>query len=276
MKEEKEDKSNPLIIGDINENNKEIISDSEKKEYEPVQTKKNIYKVEKELSPLIRKFKKYLRRIPKLKHISEQIENKYQIDTTCQKICMWIKFIIYYYAILYIILFEYFCLQTKEAREIENSKRKLEENEEDDNTVADYIFSLIVSIFFIFLTSSYTIAAFFSLYKRNIITGDFLYGKHLSDNLNLISTTKSVAGLTTALAYCNLYIFCYFNNLHIALYDVINFPEYDIGNGYNFLGIVKFTFLIVFGIISNTFEKIFCLKINDFGNSWKYLCLRQN
>ena len=275
--DEKEDKSNQLMKLDINdennENHEEINFYSEKKEYEPVPNKKSIYKLEKELSSHIRKFKKYLRRIPRLKYISEKIEDSYYINSTCQKILSWIKYIYYFYAIFCIFLFEYACLLTKEARKKEASKRKLEENEEDDTTVVDYILVLILSFVFIFLTSSYTIAAFFSLYKRNIIKGDLIYGKHQGDDINLISTTKSVAGLASALAYCNLYIFCYFNDMHMALYDVINFPEYDIGDGYNFLGIVRFLFLIVFGIISNSFEKIFCLRINDFGNSWKYLCL---
>ena len=278
--EEKEDKPNPSINVDINdksnENNKQIISDPEKIEYEPVPNKKSIYKLEKVLSLYSRKFKKYLRRIPRLKYISEKIANRYYIDSRCQKILTCIKYIYYYYAIIYIIFFEIVCFKTKEARINGASKRKLEENEEDDTTVVDYILVLILSFVFIFLTSSYTIAAFFSLYNRNIIKGDLIYGKHQGDDINLISTTKSVAGLASALAYCNLYIFCYFNDMHMALYDVINFPEYDIGDGYNFLGIVRFLFLIVFGIISNSFEKICCLKINDLGNSWKYLCMNNN
>ena len=124
----------------------------------------------------------------------------------------------------------------------------------------------------IFITSFYTIAVIYSLYKRNFVTGDLLYGKHLGDNLNLINTTKTISGMATVLSYCNLYIFIYFLEKSPILYDVVKFPEYDIGYGYNFLGIIKFIFLITFGIIANSFKKIFCIKINDFGNSWKYLC----
>ena len=112
----------------------------------------------------------------------------------------------------------------------------------------------------------------YSLYKRNFVTGDLLYGKHLGDNLNLINTTKTISGMATVLSYCNLYIFIYFIEKYPILYNVVKFPEYDIGYGYNFLGIIKFIFLITFGIIANSFKKIFCIKINDFGNSWKYLC----
>ena len=141
--EEKEDKPNPSINVDINdksnENNKQIISDPEKIEYEPVPNKKSIYKLEKVLSLYSRKFKKYLRRIPRLKYISEKIANRYYIDSRCQKILTCIKYIYYYYAIIYIIFFEIVCFKTKEARINGASKRKLEENEEDDTTVVDYI-----------------------------------------------------------------------------------------------------------------------------------------
>ena len=284
FEEEEDDKSHALIEVDLNkENNNNLTNDErqrnsissfEIKEYGPVQNKNDINKVEKELSPHIRNFKHYLRTLPKLKFVLDEIEQENKEITKCKKILINIKYIIYYIAITAILYFEYFCLKVKKVREEESKERKLEEDlEEYNRTILEFILAIFLAITFAYINSPYTIAVFYSLYKRNIITGDLIYGKHFADDLNLINTTKTIAGLAPVLAYCNLYIGNYWFEQHPALFDVVMFPEYDIGNGYNFLGLIKFTFLIVFGIISNSFEKIFCLKINDFGNSWKYLCL---
>lgn len=61
-------------------------------------------------------------------------------------------------------------------------------------------------------------------------------------------------------------------DFEIILFQVVKFPNINIGYGLNFMGVVKFSSLIIFGILSNCFEKIIKYKINDFGNSFKYLC----
>mgnify|MGYP006916135461 CR=1 FL=1 len=287
FEEEEDDKSNLLLEVDLNkkdsnnltndEKQKERISSFDIKEFKQAQNNNDnndINKVEKELSPHIRNFKHYLRTLPKLKFILDAKEKKSKETPKCKKILLNIKYVIYYLAIIIILYYEYYCLKVKKVREKEASERKLEEDSEEYNhTVFEFIIGIFLSMILIFFNSFYTIAVFYSLYKRNIITGDLLYGKHFGDDLNLINTTKTIAGLAPVLAYCNLYIGNYWFEQHPALFDVVMFPEYDIGHGYNFIGVVKFIFLIVFGIISNSFEKIFCLRINDFGNSWKYLCL---
>ena len=253
-----------------NENN---LNNQENEGIENISNKNNIDNIEKEISPHIRKFKKYLRKIPKFQFLLEKIQNRNDQLTNCQKILLVVRYIIYYFIIIFILIFEYYCFKTKEVREKERKRRRLDESDDlKTDSIIEYILSIFLMFILIFITSFYTIAVIYSLYKRNFVTGDLLYGKHLGDNLNLINTTKTISGMATVLSYCNLYIFIYFLEKSPILYDVVKFPEYDIGYGYNFLGIIKFIFLITFGIIANSFKKIFCIKSNDFGNSWKYLC----
>lgn len=280
-----DDKLNSLIENDIykinednyiiNEKQKIIniennINNHEEKGIEIISTQNNIDNIEKELSPHIRKFKKYLRKIPKYKFLFEKVKNRNDILTNCQKIKLYIRYIIYYIVIIFIVFYEFICIKTKEERDKENARRKLEEN--DDDSLFEFILSFFLIFILIFIFSFYTIAVIYSLYWRNFVSGDLLYGKHLGDNLNLTNTTKTISGLATVLSYCNFYMYYYLIKNHPKLYDFVKFPEYDIGRGYNFFGVIRFSFLIIFGIIANSFKKIFCFKISDFGSTWKYLC----
>lgn len=296
-----EEKNNKLLSSDKNDNNNLELNNNEinneeneneinkenndKNQYqnnnyyikmrnqESIQIKKDINKIEKELSPYVREFKKAMRKIPKSIYLKEQfIDKSYIKKTICQKILSCLKQTVFFIATFLILIFEMVCLGKKEY----NKERKLEENNNKTDTFWEFIMSIFITFGFIILNSSYTIAVFYSLYNRRIITGDLLYGKHLGDNISLIETTKTISGFAFVLSYCNLFIFFKTSKDNFAIFfEVIIFPDYEIGN-LSFLGTIKLLLIFILGIFTNSFEKIFSWKINDHGNVMKYFCKDNN
>ena len=268
--EEENDKSNQLINNEnnLNQNLVEIKTNENNGTKENKNLKCCYNRQENQLSYHIRKFKKCIRKIPKLKFLIDKVEKEHKPATKCQNCLLYLKYIIYYFAVIIIIVFDSLCLKYKDK--VKPEKKDGQDPNRPDTTL-EFILAFLISFLFIFCNSSYTIAVIYSIYKRKIITDDLIYGKHSGDNLNLINTTKAISGLVTVLAYCNLYWYYYYFDIEIILFQVVQFPNFNIGLGLNFMGVIKFSFLIIFGILSNSFEKIFGYKINDFGNSCKYL-----
>ena len=138
------------------------------------------------------------------------------------------------------------------------------------NFITNIYFFLIIILFTI-INSPYSIAIIYTINKRTFISGNYLYGKNICDNLNLIGTIKAIAGLAFPLSYCNIYL--YYN---LSLYDkrfknpifyeIVKIPDYNISGLINLLSLIKFGLFIFFAIISQRFEKILFFKINDLAN----------
>ena len=87
--------------------------------------------------------------------------------------------------------------------EFDSSSSEEEENKKE--ITIPLIIKIIIYIPFYFLFSSYTIITIYSITRRTYITGDFLSGKHINDNLNLMKTLKIVCEDAFVLVYCNFY-----------------------------------------------------------------------
>lgn len=209
ISEDENDKTEKLIINQniINDNLFQINNDNN--EIPKEKSLKCFYNRERQLSYHVRKFKKYLRKIPKLQFLIDKVSNNWNYITSCQKILLYGKYFIYYLAMIIIIISDYLCLKYRKSEKNKTLNKKLEESVGAD-TPLEFIGALFLTFLLIFMNSSYSIAVIYSIYKRNIITDDLIYGKHSGDNLNLINTTKEIAGLATVLAYCNLYAINYF------------------------------------------------------------------
>ena len=179
---------------------------------EKIKPKKDINKIENELAPFIKTLKNKMRNIIKLKYLIKNIKdktNKYLNKTFCFIFKSILKNIVVFYALNYIcfldLIFPIF-LFNKQKSESNNSiknskyKRKLEDN---NNIVSNFITNIYFFLFIILFTiinSPYSIAIIYSINKRRFISGNYLYGKNICDNLNLIGTIKAIAGLAFPLS----------------------------------------------------------------------------
>ena len=175
-------------------------------EEESINFRSDLNKIEKEIAPYIRTLKKQMRNIKRLKYLIIETEKKKNRDL--KKGCFYIIYLfikyIFYIGIFLVIIFTDFILpliKTAELDRNESSQRNLEEKL-FKYSISEWIYFILKLI----VNSSYTIAVLFSLNKRLFISGNLLYGKNLSDNLNLIYSINSIAGMAFPLAYCNLYL----------------------------------------------------------------------
>lgn len=121
------------------------------------------------------------------------------------------------------------------------------------------------------MNSPYTIAVFYSINKREFISGECFYGKNMGDNYNLIETISSLTCFAYPLSYCNLYLyyiyFKYNENYGTAIfYQVVKVPDYLISGKFSILIIIKLFLIIVFIFLSHCFE----IK-NDLGGFNRYI-----
>ena len=116
----------------------------------------------------------------------------------------YIKYIILYLALLAVVVTDFFLpIIIDDVSEFDSSSSEEEENKKE--TTIDLIIQIIIYIPFYFLFSAYTIITIYSITRRTYITGDFLSGKHINDNINLMKTLKIVCEDAFVLVYCNFY-----------------------------------------------------------------------
>ena len=253
------------LFNDSNENERYDIKDEKIK---PMVIQYTFSNIEKNLAPYIRTFKREKRKIIKIKFLITDAENKKKRDLNKSfwyKIFLIIQFLLFFLFLFVIIFYELlFPLGLKYTMQNNsNETRRLEEND-----IQTYIENIIFVFISVLLFSPYTIAVFYSIRKRKFITGNFLYGKNESDNLNLIETIKTIAGLAFPLCYCNYYVFynILLNTQRIEkapiFYEVVVIPSFLIGGEYDLLIFIKIGLMIIFAILS-FWDKICCLRIND-------------
>lgn len=239
-------------------------------EDESLHFRSNLSKIEKEMAPYIRTFKKQLRNIKRLKYLIEEGEKKEKRDlnkSCCYIIFLFIKYI-FYIGVFLVIIFTDFIMPLIKAAELEGNRKSQRNLEEKmfNYSVSEWV----IFILKLLINTSYTFAVLFSLNKRLFISGNLLYGKNHSDNLNLIYSIQTIAGMAFPLSYCNLYLwynvtFDMGKKGQPTLYDVIKFPEYLILGKVSYLIFLKFGLMLSFGLFSLCCEKCFKYRINDVG-----------
>ena len=251
---------------------------------EKIKPKKDINKIENELAPFIKTLKNKMRNIIKLKYLIKNIKdktNKYLNKTFCVIFKSILKNIVFFYALIYIcfldLIFPIIIFNKQKSESNNNSiknskyKRRLEDNNNIEFNLITNIYFFLLIILFTIINSPYSIAIIYTINKRRFISGNYLYGKNICDNLDLIGTIKANAGLAFPLSYCNIYLYC---NLSLydkrfknpIFYEIVKIPDYNISGLINLLSLIKFGLFIFFAIISQRFEKILFFKINDLAN----------
>ena len=232
---------------------------------------------ERQLAPYIRNLKKSMRKIIRFKYLREEIEKK--INKELNKKC-WYKILLiflfcFYFLVSFIIIFiDIFLpigLYSSEKETIERKEGEYEANSEEKQDLFYYLESLFFLIIITIVNSPYTIAVFYSINKREFISGECFYGKNMGDNYNLIETISSLTGFAYPLSYCNLYlyyiVFKYNENIGTAIfYQVVKVPDYLISGKFSILIIIKLFLIIVFIFLSHCFE----IK-NDLGGFNRYI-----
>ena len=217
------------------ENQNEKIKEKEKKKKEdPFTCKKN--------------FKKYVRRIDKLKKLYKEIEKEKENDLenignnkkgTCGDFFLAIAFIIEVVTdfILPIVL------DSEEDYIDEDDKY------EKEKSMFGLAVAVIIAILFSVVWNSYTIITIYSTKRRRYISGDFLYDKQINDNLSLLKSVQLICGFSFSLVYCNLYFWKTLDKKKVFgkphYYQKIIIPDYTIKNGISVYMIVKIIIIIV-------------------------------
>ena len=242
------------------QNNLEIL-DKEKKNNK---TKKNM---EEELQENIRKFKNNNRKLQKMKKICKDFAKEREKDldyikTKKGKACFCIKYTIIFLAFFMVILTDFLIpIICYADRDMFQDLVDSDKYQDDDETTTTLVIGLIILIPLYFLCSSYTVIVVYSITRRKYITGDFLYGKHMNDNLSLVKTVKSVCGYSFALIYCNLYFWVVLNregNYYgkPLFFEKIIIPDYIVIRGISIYMIVKIIIIVVSLILYLKFENL--------------------
>ena len=252
LKEPQDKKDQPEINKDKGvENQNDKIKEKGKKE-DPFTCKK--------------KFKKYVRRIDKLKKLYKEIEKEKENDLKNQrnnKKCT-CGTIILFFAFAMAVITDF----------ILPIGLNLEENfieDDDEFEKEDSIFGLavgvILSILISLVCNSYTIITIYSTKRRRYISGDFLYDKQINDNLSLLKSVQLICGFSFSLVYCNLYFWKTLDKVGVFgkpnYYQQIIIPDYTIKNGISVYMIVKIIIIIVSIIAAFIYTSN---KISDFKN----------
>ena len=242
------------------QNNLEIL-DKEKKNNK---IKKNM---EEELQENIRKFKNNNRKLQKMKKICKDFAKEREKDldyikTKKGKACFCIKYTIIFLAFFMVILTDFLIpIICYADRDMFQDLVDSDKYQDDDVTTTTLVIGLIILIPLYFLCSSYTVIVVYSITRRKYITGDFLYGKHMNDNLSLVKTVKSVCWYSFALIYCNLYFWVVLNregNYYgkPLFYEKIIIPDYIVIRGISIYMIVKIIIIVVSLILYLKFENL--------------------
>ena len=189
-------------------------------------TKKQTNEKDDDLSEYIRGFKESVRKIIKLKRKYKDIEEEKKKDlnkTTKIKICFYINYIILFLAFSIVIISDFilpFVLYSNEKKLKSQNNRTIiadkinsnSKNEKKENITLPRLCLEIILMFLLFLIcNGYTIILVYSTTRSEYISGDFLYGKHINDDLSLMKTVKLICGYTFSLVHCNLYFWYTFD-----------------------------------------------------------------
>ena len=270
---DKENENNIKNGEDLNEignnENEENEQNEEQNEKQIILNENNL--TEKDLAPYISAFKKYMRRIIRIKYLRENIEkniNKNLNKKILNKICLTLKYILYFIVFIIIIFSDYLM---PIAAYNDDSETKSSENESSSSGFGSFILGLILFIIISILNSSYTIAILFSINKRQFISGELFYGKNKGDHINLIETINTLSSFVYPLSYCNLYFYYIalkYNDSFLTptFYEIVKIPDYSIKGGFSVLMIIKIALSLVFAVLSHCFQ----IK-NDLGEYNRYI-----
>ena len=226
--------------------------------------KKNM---EEELQENIRKFKNNDRKLQKMKKISKDFAKEREKDlnyikTKKGKTCFCVKYTIIFLAFSLVILTDFLIpIICYADRDMFQDLVDSDKYQDDDETTSTLAIGLIILIPLYIFCSSYTVIVIYSITRRKYITGDFLYGKHMNDNLSLVKTVKSICGYSFAVIYCNLYFWVVLNregNYYgkPLFYEKIIIPDYIIIRGISIYMIVKIIIIVVSLILYLKFENL--------------------
>lgn len=222
--------------------------------------KKN--EIDLELATSIRKYKKGVRRITKLKKLYKEIEIERNKDLTKTAKCSgwYILFFINFGIVIMTDIALPIILNMDETFIDDKMSSKKE------NSILSLAIGVILTIPVAVLCSSYTIITIFSTNRRQYITGDFLYGRKINDDISLMKTIQIICGYSFALLYCNLYYWKAIDKDNVFgspyFYEEIIIPDYVIKNGISVYMILKLAVIIGTIIISLYFSNFFVFK-ND-------------
>jgi len=206
-------------------------------------------KKEKKLSPVDcnKKYKKYIRRIDKLKLLYQVIERDYNPMTISNNRC-----ICCYNVILFITFGIAICtdfilpIALNMRDDFIDDSGEFKKTEESKFALA---VSVIISLAICVVTSSYTIITIYSSKRRRYISGDYLYDKKINDNLSLLKTVQFICGFSFAVIYCNLYFWKTLDKKGVFgrpyYYDQVIIPDHTIKNGITIYMIIKIIIIII-------------------------------
>ena len=147
-------------------------------------------KKEKKLSPVDcnKKYKKYIRRIDKLKLLYQVIERDYNPMTISNNRCICCCNVILFITFGIAICTDFILPIALNMRDdfIDDSG-EFKKTEESKFALA---VSILISLLICIVTSSYTIITIYSSKRRRYISGDYLYDKKINDNLSLLKTVQ--------------------------------------------------------------------------------------
>jgi hypothetical protein len=206
-------------------------------------------KKEKKLSPVDcnKKYKKYIRRIDKLKLLYQVIERDYNPMTISNN-----RYICCYNVILFITFGIAICtdfilpIALNMRDDFIDDSGEFKKTEESKFALA---VSVIISLAICVVTSSYTIITIYSSKRRRYISGDYLYDKKINDNLSLLKTVQFICGFSFAVIYCNLYFWKTLDKKGVFgrpyYYDQVIIPDYTLKNGITIYMIIKIIIIII-------------------------------
>ena len=206
-------------------------------------------KKEKKLSPVDcnKKYKKYIRRIDKLKLLYQVIERDYNPMTISNNRCICFCNVILFITFGIAICTDFILPIALNMRDdfIDDSG----EFKKTDESKFALAVSVIISLAICVVTSSYTIITIYSSKRRRYISGDYLYDKKINDNLSLLKTVQFICGFSFAVIYCNLYFWKTLDKKGVFgrpyYYDQVIIPDYTLKNGITIYMIIKIIIIII-------------------------------
>ena len=206
-------------------------------------------KKEKKLSPVDcnKKYKKYIRRIDKLKLLYQVIERDYNPMTISNNRCICFCNVILFITFGIAICTDFILPIALNMRDdfIDDSG----EFKKTDESKFALAVSVIISLAICVVTSSYTIITIYSSKRRRYISGDYLYDKMINDNLSLLKTVQFICGFSFAVIYCNLYFWKTLDKKGVFgrpyYYDQVIIPDYTLKNGITIYMIIKIIIIII-------------------------------
>ncbi len=112
-----------------------------------------------------------------------------------------------------------------------------------------FVGKIVLFTLYVWVFSAYTIMLFYSINKREYISGDFLSGQGVNDNINLMKSLKEICGYTYPVIYCNFYFWKYISKSDMLFYEEVAIPDYKFEFGVTLFMIVKLLVIIASIII---------------------------